>query len=73
MNDRTESAVAAMPVPALLDGVRAMNYLGLSRSGWFRAKSAVGFPRPVRVEGSGLRWRRSDLDEWVSRMRPART
>jgi predicted DNA-binding transcriptional regulator AlpA len=59
-------------VPALLDGVRAARYVGLSKTGWYRAKSVVGFPKPVRVEGSGLRWRRVDLDAWVSGMRPAR-
>jgi predicted DNA-binding transcriptional regulator AlpA len=74
MNELHETAVAVapQPVPALLNGVQAARYVGLSKTGWHRAKSVVGFPKPVRVSGSGLRWRKADLDEWVAEMRPAR-
>lgn len=60
------------PLPLLLGQPAAMAYVGLSRSSWFRAKSAGQLPRPVYVEGSGERWRRKDLDAWVERLKPHR-
>lgn len=60
------------PVPLLLDQPAAIAYTGLSRSGWFRLKSADLLPRPVHVEGSGDRWRRKDLDAWAERQKPRR-
>jgi predicted DNA-binding transcriptional regulator AlpA len=60
------------PLPQLLDQTSARKYLGLSRSGWFRAKSADLLPKPLFIEGSGERWRRKDLDGWLERQRPRR-
>lgn len=62
----------ASGTPALLDQVQARTYCGMSKSGWHRARSAGLVPRPVHIEGSGLRWKRSDLDDWISKMKPAR-
>jgi len=59
-------------VPQLLDQVDAMKYVGLKRSGWFRAKSAGLLPKAVYLEGSGERWKKKDLDAWIERMRPPR-
>lgn len=64
--------LAAASVPQLLDGVQARKYVGLSRSGWFRALSAGRLPKPVFVEGSGERFRRVDLDKFVERLKPRR-
>ncbi|MBA4191834.1 MAG: hypothetical protein C0467_27965 [Planctomycetaceae bacterium] len=69
------SAVAeriGKPTPQLLDQSAARVFLGLSRSGWFRAKSADLLPRAVHIEGSGDRWRRKDLDNWIDRQKPTR-
>jgi predicted DNA-binding transcriptional regulator AlpA len=71
--DDQQKVLPPAPVPLLLNGVKAARYLGLSRSGWFRAKAVVGFPKPVRVLGNGDRWRKADLDEWVAKMRPSRS
>ena len=71
---RLVAAIAEMvSVPLLLDGVQARKYLGLSKSGWHRAKSAGLLPDAVHVEGSGDRFRRADLDALVERLKPRRT
>jgi predicted DNA-binding transcriptional regulator AlpA len=45
-------------------------YVGLSRSAFYRLMSAGEAPRPVPLSGTRLRWRRADLDAWVSRLKP---
>jgi predicted DNA-binding transcriptional regulator AlpA len=59
-------------VPQTLDGRGAARYLGLSRSGFARARAAGALPRPVLIEGSGMRYRKRDLDEWLARRKPGR-
>ncbi len=60
------------PMPQTFDQTEAREYVGLSRSGWFRAKSAGLVPKPIFIEGNGERWRRRDLDAWIQRMKPRR-
>jgi predicted DNA-binding transcriptional regulator AlpA len=68
-----KSAVAeTIATPHLLDGAQARRYVGLSRSGWFRAASAGVLPKPVFIAGSGDRYRRADLDRFVERLRTRR-
>lgn len=50
----------------LLDQQNAWEFVGLSRATWFRLRSAGKIPEPVRIAGSSLRWRRSDLEKWVA-------
>ncbi len=69
---RAVVAQIAAPVPQLLDQVQARRYCGLSKSGWFRAKSADLLPKSVFIEGSGERWKRRDLDAWIERQKPTR-
>jgi predicted DNA-binding transcriptional regulator AlpA len=47
-------------------------YLGIPRSTWFRLRSAGKLPDPVNVPGSGLYWRRADLDKWAAGLKPER-
>lgn len=68
-----ERLAARTRLPALLDQQAAMAFVGLSRSGWFRARSAGSLPKPVFIEGNGDRWRRKDLEEWVDRQKPRRS
>jgi hypothetical protein len=71
--DAIRAAIAeATAVPQLLDGVQARQYLGLSKSAWFRAKSAGLLPQAVFVEGAGDKYRRSDLDKFIERLKPRR-
>ena len=65
-------AEATSILPQLLDQGDAWTYCGLSRSGWFRLKSAGELPAPIHVSGVGLRWRRADLDKWLARLKPRR-
>lgn len=67
-----EAVASVSAVPQLLDGVQARRYVGLSKSAWFRAKSAGLLPRAVFVEGAGDRYRRADLDKFVERLKPRR-
>jgi|GEM_PF-3576961 len=68
----TATAAAMVTAPQLLDQGDAWHYCGLSRSGWFRLRSAGEIPAPVDVPGVGLRWRRTDLDKWLTRLKPRR-
>ena len=73
--DAIKAAVAeaiGATVPQLLDQTAAMRYVGLSKSGWFRAKSAGLLPNPVYIDGSGEKWKRRDLDAWVERLKTRR-
>jgi predicted DNA-binding transcriptional regulator AlpA len=45
-------------------------YVGLSRSGYYRLMAANEAPKPVPLPGVRLRWRKSDLDAWVARLKP---
>jgi predicted DNA-binding transcriptional regulator AlpA len=59
------------PTPALL--AKPWVYLGLSRSAFFRLRSADKAPRPVVVPGSRRpMYRRVDLDKWVAQLPFAR-
>lgn len=65
-------ALKANPTPQLLDQSEAARYCGLARSSWFRLRSEGKLPPPVAVAGTGLKWRRRDLDEWLARLKPRR-
>lgn len=74
--DAVAQAVAdrlAAPAAQTFDQPGAIAYSGLPRSTWFRLRSAGKLPAPVEVEGTGPRWRRSDLDKWLERLKPRRT
>ncbi len=38
---------------------------GLSRASIYRLISEGGFPRPVRVSATGVRWKASDIAAWI--------
>jgi len=73
-------ATVPLPVPAaapakpglLLTQNKSWEYVGIPRSTWFRLRSAGSLPEPVNVPGSGLFWRRADLDKWVASLKPER-
>ena len=45
---------------------------GLSRASIYRLISEGGFPRPVRVSATAVRWKSSDIDAWI-KSRPVST
>jgi predicted DNA-binding transcriptional regulator AlpA len=55
----------------LLSQPEAWAFCGLSRSVWFRLKSAGKLPPPVGSATSNPRWRRADLQRWIERLKPA--
>ena len=46
---------------------------GLARSSIYRYIQAGGFPRPVRVGPSAVRWRASDIMDWLESRPVARS
>ena len=81
--DATEAATRGVeargvPVllPALLDMKEAGRYVGFSAltlEHWAAGRRVApsGFPRPIRIGGRVLRYRRVDLDAWVASLAPA--
>jgi predicted DNA-binding transcriptional regulator AlpA len=68
----TTLAPTPAPLPLLLDQPAAIAFTGLSRSCWYRLRGAGKLPAPVRVPGSGLHWRRRDLEKWAEGLKAAR-
>ena len=60
------------PVPLLLTQEQAWRYVGLRRSAWYELRSAGELPDGIEIPGAGLRWRRSDLERWVEKLKPGR-
>jgi predicted DNA-binding transcriptional regulator AlpA len=69
---RADSAPLAPTLPLLVRQKQAIAYVGVSRAGWFRLRAGGKLPEPASVPGSGLVWRRADLDRWVQRLGPAK-
>ena len=46
--------------------------VGLSRASIYRLRRSGGFPRPVRVSSTAVRWRESDIHAWIQ-SRPTAT
>ncbi|MCY3637686.1 MAG: AlpA family transcriptional regulator [Chloroflexi bacterium] len=44
----------------------ALSYTGLSRSELYRKIRVGEFPRPVRVGKRAVRWRESEVEEWIA-------
>jgi predicted DNA-binding transcriptional regulator AlpA len=52
---------------AALRADQAAEYLGISTAGFYRLKDELEFPQGVRLTPGVVVWRRSELDEWLSR------
>lgn len=48
----------------LLTAEQSWTLCGLSKSAWYKYRSAGKIPAPVRI-GGALRWRRAELEAWV--------
>lgn len=64
-----EETAKSGSLPKLLSQRQAWEYLGVSRAAWFRMRAEGVAPRPVKLPGSGIRIRRSDLDEMIARLK----
>lgn len=68
-----ESPAPSKAVPLLLPQPQAIQFLGTSRSGWYRLKAAdKRFPKAVNVPGVGPMWRAEDLRRYVECLKAAR-
>jgi predicted DNA-binding transcriptional regulator AlpA len=70
--DAVVAKLGTVTTPQSMSQPAAWKYIGVSRSAWFRLKSAGLLPKPIALAGAGDRWRRKDLDAWLDRMKPRR-
>jgi predicted DNA-binding transcriptional regulator AlpA len=56
---------AAAVEPLLLSARQAAKVCGVSLATWHRMASAGRCPAPVRLSRGCVRWRKSDLEEWI--------
>ena len=56
------------PIPPLpfFVGPDVQNLTGFSCTTIYRLMRAQEFPEPIRIGGRAVRWRRSDIDEWLA-------
>lgn len=52
--------------PSLMRASTAAGYLDEASVETFRRKVGRVYPKPVRVVGTGDRWRKADLDKWIA-------
>lgn len=74
MSTETISPTDAPPVQVtglLIRQEEVPGYLGISRAVFFRLRSMPGaFPSPVKIPGSGIVFRRTDLERWATTLKP---
>jgi predicted DNA-binding transcriptional regulator AlpA len=46
-------------------------YTGVARATWFRSKAAGKTPKPEKLAGGGIYYRRADLDRWIDGLKSA--
>lgn len=66
-----QAVAAAGSKPLLLSQAEAITFTGLSRSAFFRLKSAGKLPKPVKLDGTEVLYRRADLEKWAERLKSA--
>ncbi|MBL8799664.1 MAG: hypothetical protein JNM56_37625 [Planctomycetia bacterium] len=69
---RPEEASPGDQPPLLLTQEQAWEFVGLSRSGWYALRATGELPKPISIPGTGQRWRRRDLAQWVDGLKPSR-
>jgi predicted DNA-binding transcriptional regulator AlpA len=52
--------------PLLLKAEDAAGVLGMSRAEFYKLHSAAKVPRPLKLTGKLVRWRRDELAAWVT-------
>ncbi len=71
------SVASHPPLPLLLTLEQAAAYVGFAPETvrkWTYSKTTgrtapAGWPEPIKIGGKAIRWRRSDLENWVSGLR----
>ena len=56
----------------LVDHAEAARMRDIPVASWDRLNAAGKTPRPIRLGGGRLRWRRSDLESWIGHGCPDR-
>lgn len=57
-----------MPTERLLRRQDVEGLVGLKHSALYRWMKTGDFPRPVRLGGRAVRWRLSDIEDWMDRL-----
>lgn len=61
----------AQTTPMLIDANEAARMCGMSRSAWYKLVSTGKAPRSMKL-GALARWRRNELEDWVTAGCPPR-
>lgn len=56
----------ATPSSSLMRFAEVSEAVQLKRSSIYRGVRRGDFPRPVRVTGKAVRWRRADIEHWIA-------
>jgi hypothetical protein len=72
MTRRTEPRVPEGAWPALMTVKTAAGYVDERSAEEFRRKVGRIYPEPIRLWGVGVRWRKTDLDNWIDGLRGER-
>jgi prophage regulatory protein len=61
------------PSERLLRLRQVMDRTGMGKSTIYRKIAQAGFPSPVSVGGQAVRWRESQVDQWIAALAPTIT
>lgn len=61
-----EGAQKVSPLEPLLKIEDVIAYLGIGKSAIYENIKAGRFPGPIRITPNAVRWRRGDIDRWLS-------
>jgi len=61
--------LAARGAPLFIAQEAAPGFLGVSRAAFFRLKASKALPLPVVIQGTEVKYRRSDLERWATKLK----
>lgn len=68
--EQRQAALAEPPASPWLTFTQACGYLGLSRNALYKLTAARAIPCRKKQDGQGLRFHRSELDQWMREQYP---
>lgn len=43
--------------------------LDCSRNAFYNLRQTKGFPKPVKIDNLGMRWKATEIDRWIGRQK----
>lgn len=68
---RAALAQVTAPRPLLIDQTDVPTFLGVGRTTWFRWRAEGIAPKPVSAPGAGVKFKRTELEEFVAKLKTA--